>query len=142
MCDSLSSEKPKRRRSNTSTWKQAERELAKLLGGERIPVTGRASGERADIKHPFMALEAKHGKQIPSLLRKAFSQAKKAAAFYLAQGEGEHIPTVIFHPDGGRYDESFVIVQIKDLQRLATLLERSRVQQPAAADPGDLREPA
>jgi hypothetical protein len=32
-------------------WKQAERRIADLLGGQRIPVTGRQRGDTPDIEH-------------------------------------------------------------------------------------------
>jgi hypothetical protein len=135
-CQSNETEpKPKRRKSNTATWKAAERAIAALLGGERIPVTGRTSGERADINHAEYALEVKHGKQVPALLVKALSQAVKAAKFYLDKGEGERIPIVVLHPEGARYDESLLVIQLKDLERLRSS-GRQDLRPDEAADPG------
>jgi hypothetical protein len=110
--------KPKRKRSNTSTWKAVELALAKLLGGERVPVTGRTMGSAPDIDHSGLAIEVKHGKCIPRLLMKAMTQAVAAQAFYLKRGKGDRVPVAIFHPENARYDESFVIVRIKDLRAL------------------------
>lgn len=115
------------RKSNNDTWKSAERELASRLGGylaederedsdgnkssERIPVTGRRRGSAADIKHPRYSIEVKHGKQIPALLIKALAQA-------VASVRGDRIPLVLFHPHNGRYDDTLVIVRLKDLPRV------------------------
>jgi hypothetical protein len=74
-------------------------------------VTGRTRGSAPDIKHPWYALEIKHGKQIPALLIKAMAQA-------VASVRGDQIPMVVFHPHGADYDDSFVIVKISDLEKL------------------------
>lgn len=126
--------KPKQRKPrtkpNSDTWKDVERDIAAMLGGERIPVTGRSEhfdivdGEEKllatapDIDHDALAIEVKHGKQIPALLRDAMAQAVAAQRFYLKKLKGDRIPIVVFHPDRARRDESFVIVRIKDLRAL------------------------
>lgn len=110
--------KKARTRSNTSTWKAVELALAKLLGGERVPVTGRTMGSAPDIDHADLAIEVKHGKSIPKLLQRAMTQAVAAQSFYLKRGKGDRVPVVLFHPEHTRYDESYLIVRIKDLRAL------------------------
>ncbi len=40
-------------------WKGTERRVAALLGGRRVPVSGRGRGDAPDIAHPWLALEVK-----------------------------------------------------------------------------------
>ncbi len=40
-------------------WKQAERRIAAILGGRRIPVSGRGRGDNPDIEHPALSVEVK-----------------------------------------------------------------------------------
>jgi len=40
-------------------WKATERRIAALLGGRRVPVSGRGRGNAPDIAHPWLALEVK-----------------------------------------------------------------------------------
>lgn len=111
-------EPTKKKRNRTDTWKAVELALAKLLGGERVPVTGRTMGYAPDIDHPSMAVEVKHGKSIPKLLTKALAQAVAAQGWYAKRGKGDRVPVAIFHPEGARYDESYLIVRIRDLRAL------------------------
>lgn len=50
-------------------WKDAERKIAKLLGGERIPITGRARGSVPDVITDVFAVEVKTRKRIPEWLK-------------------------------------------------------------------------
>tara|TARA_Y100001938_G_scaffold150653_1_gene242663 strand:+ start:2835 stop:3206 length:372 start_codon:yes stop_codon:yes gene_type:complete len=64
----------------SNTWKQSERDAAETIGGTRIPVTGRHSGDVPDIEHNFFAIEHKYGKRVISAtIKKALSQARKAS---------------------------------------------------------------
>jgi len=67
-------------------WKQIERDWAdKLLPRtsdakvERIPVTGRHSGDVPDVEHPYFAVEVKYGKVVSSRTLKAIEQARMAS---------------------------------------------------------------
>lgn len=51
-----------------ATWKAVERRVAEMLGGQRIPVTGRHNQETPDINHPKWAPEVKHRKMLPAWL--------------------------------------------------------------------------
>ena len=61
------------------TWKAAESRWAKALGGERIPVSGRAQGAESDVRHPVWAIEVKAGKVLSTRLQEALKQAERAA---------------------------------------------------------------
>lgn len=52
-----------------ATWKDVERRIAKMIGGVRIPVTGRHNQETPDIDHPRYAPEIKHRAQLPDWLK-------------------------------------------------------------------------
>ena len=64
---------------NRATWKASERRFAELLGGQRVPVTGRGRGETPDIAHPVFAIEHKCGQVMSSRLVEAVQQARAAA---------------------------------------------------------------
>lgn len=50
-------------------WKNVEREIAKILGGERIPITGRVRDHGLpDIQHKKYSIEVKHRKVMPKWL--------------------------------------------------------------------------
>ncbi len=34
-----------------ATWKRIERSIAGIIGGERVPITGRARGDTPDVRH-------------------------------------------------------------------------------------------
>jgi hypothetical protein len=101
---------PPRKRSNTATWKQGEIRIAQILGGRRVPVTGRSRGDAPDIEHPALSLEVKHGRHVPKLLETALEQAEKAV-------RGGKTPVVVMHPHGARYDDCLVILRIRDFVR-------------------------
>ena len=67
-------------------WKQIERDWANELIArptnakvERVPVTGRHSGDVPDIQHPYFAIEVKYGKVVSSRTLKALEQAMMAS---------------------------------------------------------------
>ena len=70
--------------SSRETWKASERRMASLLGGERVPVTGRGRGSAPDIEGVTWAgrrlsIEHKYGRRILSArLGEAIEQAKAA----------------------------------------------------------------
>lgn len=93
-----------------STWKSVERALAKEIGGERVPITGRSRGSAPDIEDPRLSIEVKHRKKLPDWIHEAMEQAE-------ASNKANKIPTVILHEKSQRYNRSFVVL------RLETLLE-------------------
>lgn len=60
-------------------WKQIEREIAEILGGVRVPVTGRGRGSAPDVEHPLWAIEVKAGRVVSPRLRLGMRQAAAAA---------------------------------------------------------------
>lgn len=97
-----------------AAWKAAERRVAGLVGGRRVPVTGRSRGDQPDVAHPTLAVEVKARKTLPSWLHDAMAQA-------IAAVRGDQTPIVILHQNGQRYDGAYCVVRLRDLQRLGLL---------------------
>ena len=96
------------------SWKHAELVLARRLGGERVPVTGRVRGWAPDIEHDHLALEVKTRKNMPVLLREGMDQAVKSAEWYERKGKGSRLPALIIHEDGSHFDNALVVVRLRD----------------------------
>ena len=104
--------------SSRGTWKKSERDAAETLGGKRIPVTGRHSGDVPDIEHPIFAIEHKYGKRVISAtIKKALSQARKAS-----ETTGKIPLVTIEQAEGqGRGNEKLVLIDIEDFVKLLNL---------------------
>lgn len=90
-----------------TTWKAVERKIAAMLGGRRVPITGRVRGDAPDIAHDWLSPEVKHRKKLPEWLHDAISQA-------VASKRGEQLPIVVLHERGMRYRDSFVVMKLGD----------------------------
>ena len=88
-------------------WKQAERRIAKLLGGRRIPVTGRQRGDVPDIEHDTLSIEVKSRKALPAWLLGALNQAQAAS-------KNGKVPVGVLHQDRAPYAESLVMLRLED----------------------------
>lgn len=86
-------------------WKNVERVIARRLGGQRVPITGRARGSAPDIAHPWLSIEVKSRRKLPLWLLDAISQAEAAA------GEGQ-LPICIIHKVGQRHVDDIVILKL------------------------------
>lgn len=60
-------------------WKATERRIAALLGGKRVPVSGRGRGDAPDVAHPWLSIEVQDRASLPAWLVKALAQAEAAA---------------------------------------------------------------
>jgi hypothetical protein len=89
-------------------WKACERRIAELVGGRRIPVTGRQRGETPDIEHEALSIEVKSRKSLPAWLLKALNQAQAASK------DGKKMPVVVLHQDHAPYAHSLVVLKLKD----------------------------
>ena len=90
-----------------TTWKHAERQIAKRLGGRRVPVSGR--GGQPDIAHPWLSSEVKHRRRLPQWLTKAVEQAEGSAT------PGQ-LPLAVVHESGTRYGQSLVVLRLDDFE--------------------------
>lgn len=103
------------------TWKAVERQVARLLGGSRVPVSGRQRGFAPDILHETLSLEVKHRKDIPDWLLDAMNQAELSK-------RDDQIPTVVLHKKGMKFENSLTVVRLSSmmglLEKIRTLEER------------------
>ena len=88
-------------------WKACERRIAELLGGQRIPVTGRQRGDVPDIEHVALSIEVKSRKSLPVWLLSALNQAQAAS-------KNGKVPVVVLHQDRIPYAESLVVLRLDD----------------------------
>lgn len=95
-------------------WKPVERRLAEILGGDRVPVSGRTRGWAPDIEHPWLALEIKSRLRMPIFLANAMDQAVKSAQWAKKRTGKDKMPMVVIHEDGTNYDNCLVVVRLKD----------------------------
>jgi len=96
----------------SKNWKNVELSLARILGGERVPITGRGRGSAPDIEHESLSIEVKHRKSLPDWIKDAMDQAEKS------NSSGKKLPIVILHEKHMKFDNSFVMVRLKDLKNL------------------------
>lgn len=102
-------------------WKQAERRIASILGGRRIPVSGRGRGDNPDIEHPTLSVEVKARASFPAWLEDALRQAELSAT------EGK-TPAVVLHRDRKPYRDALVICRLSEFAELVAELEASTLQ--------------
>lgn len=96
----------------TKNWKKVELSIARILGGERVPITGRTRGSAPDIEHPNYSIEVKHRQSVPDWIKDAMDQAEKSNI------SGDKLPIVILHEKNMKFENSFVMVRLKDLSKL------------------------
>jgi hypothetical protein len=98
------------------SWKRTELEIARRLGGERVPVSGRTRGWAPDVSHPWLAIECKERKNMPVLLATAMDQAEKSAAWSKKRGEGDKLPIAIVHQKGQHMANALVCMRLSDFE--------------------------
>ena len=87
------------------SWKAAERKVAGLLGGRRVPVSGRQRGATPDIAHEVYSVEVKTRRTLPAWLEDAMRQAEASAK------DGQ-LPVAVLHQTGRRYRDALVLVRL------------------------------
>jgi len=90
-------------------WKRTERRTAAILGGKRVPITGRQRGDSPDVAHPWLSVECKHRKRLPAWILDAMDQARAAARL-------DQLPVAILHESGRRHDDNLVLVRLGDFR--------------------------
>ena len=88
-------------------WKQAERRIAEILGGVRVPVTGRQRGATPDVEHETLSIEVKSRKSLPGWLMDAMEQAQAAT-------EDGRLPVAVLHQDRKSYRDALIVVRLED----------------------------
>ena len=89
-------------------WKACERKMAALLGGKRVPVSGRARGHSPDIQHERFSIEVKSRKKLPAWIEDTIKQAEACA-------QDRQLPLVVLHQDGQRYQEALIVMRLKNV---------------------------
>ena len=89
------------------SWKGYERRVAALLGGHRVPVSGRGRGDSPDIAHARLSVEVKSSKKLPAWVHNGIRQAETSA-------KDDQLPVVVLHEDRARYSEALVLLRLKD----------------------------
>ena len=91
-------------------WKRTERAIASILGGRRVPITGRARGDAPDVAHPWLSIEVKSRRSLPAWLLNAMAQARAAATPH-------QLPIAVLHQDGDRHSSDLVLMALRDFTR-------------------------
>jgi hypothetical protein len=86
-------------------WKATERRIAALLGGRRVPVSGRGRGDQPDIAHPWLSLEVKDRATRPLWLLDALDQAERSAT-------PAQLPVAVLHRAGDRHDHALIVLRL------------------------------
>lgn len=94
----------------TKNWKNVELAIARILGGSRVPITGRARGSAPDIDHEEYSIEVKHRQSLPSWIKDAMEQAEAS------NKDGDKLPIVILHEKHTQFENSFVMIRLKNLK--------------------------
>lgn len=115
-------------------WKAVERRIAKYLGGERVPITGRQRGSAPDIKHEWLSIEVKQRESLPAWVHDAMDQAVSSkrksiykpgeVVIYKTEEERREIekamrsqlPVVILHETGKRIEDDYVVIRLQDFR--------------------------
>jgi hypothetical protein len=96
-------------------WKNAEKKVALLTGGQRIGVTGLATN---DVEHGRLAIEVKHTARPPAFVVNALAQAK-------ANGLPGKVPLAVIHPKGTQ--QYLAVLALVDLMLLIGEYEALRL---------------
>ena len=103
---------------NRATWKNAERRVAKRLGGIRKPVSGREQHE-ADVETPVFMIQVKHGRNRPSYLADWLGGIRATAQ---AKGKTGFVVWSRMHEDSG---DALVVMTLGDFEALCGKVLRS-----------------
>jgi Holliday junction resolvase len=95
------------RKHSVKDWKACERRVAELLGGKRVPVSGRTRGDCPDVEHPTLSIECKSRKKLPAWIEDAMKQAEASA-------KDGRLPVVVLHQDRTPYVKSLALLRLEN----------------------------
>ncbi len=96
-------------------WKAVEREHAKDLGVERIPVSGRQRDEGgADFADALCAYQCKHGQRQPSYLLRWLNGIKGWTERHRKIASQDLIPVVVWRGTRQRKEDAIVMLKWSD----------------------------
>lgn len=99
-----------------NSWKRTEREVMSYLGGERIPITGRARGSEPDGKHTWIVPEIKYRESVPGWLSDAYAQALAAHVQLNLDDPKARLPIVVIRPHRVAVQKSYVVLTLQDFR--------------------------
>ena len=89
-------------------WKRTERGVLTVLGGRRVPVSGRGDGpDGVSESMPWLSIEIKDRKSLPKMWGSALEQAERAT-------KPGQLPIAVWHECGQEYRNSFVMLRLGD----------------------------
>ena len=94
------------------SWKAFERKIAGVMGGERVPVSGRERGYAPDVRCERWSIECKVREKLPVLLMQAVDQAKKSAKV-------NQLPVVFLKQKYSKFSDTLVVLKITDFLMLS-----------------------
>jgi hypothetical protein len=89
------------------SWKECERRVAALIGGRRVPLSGRGRGDSPDVAHDRLSVEVKSREKLPAWIHNGMRQAEASA-------NDNQLPVVVLHEDRAPYSEALVLLRLKD----------------------------
>jgi hypothetical protein len=108
------------RKSQRARWKRVERQIAALMGGQRIPLLGRKG---QDIDVPYFFVEVKSRQGIGEYLwSDYFAQILEGAQ---EAGETVKVPAIVLHRPGMEYADSLLCFRVGDLPQLEKLMRET-----------------
>lgn len=96
------------------SWKASELAIARLLGGERVPVNGRVRGSAPDVLHAWLAIEVKSWRNLPARILEAMDQAEKSAAWSLKRTGKDKLPIAVIHHDHHDHRNDLVVMRLRE----------------------------
>jgi hypothetical protein len=92
-------------------WKHSEREIAKRIGGKRVPLLGR---EGTDLDHPVFFIKVKSRRSIAPYLWDTFlCQILQAARLLKIT---DKIPAIAIHRPGMNYDDTLICFRARIIE--------------------------
>lgn len=103
----------------TTTWKGIERDIARVLRGQRIPSSGNGA-LKGDVHHAHFLIESKYGKQVPKTLSDWYAEASRDAATEKTNRRNglDLLPILVTKRPR---DESLVTLSLEDFAFIADL---------------------
>ena len=95
---------------SNKAWKNWERKVAKYIGGERVPITGRARGDVPDIKHNWLSPEVKY---TASGMPQKWYQAREQSE---ASARDNQLPVQIYTEKGMTVGDAFIVMRLSDFR--------------------------
>lgn len=96
------------------SWKASELAIARLLGGERVPINGRVRGSAPDVQHDWLAIEVKSWARMPLRVLDAMDQAEKSAAWSLKKTGKDKLAIAVIHSDHHDHHNDLVVMRLGD----------------------------